>query len=115
MSEIALCGGGCGNWVALDRAASSCGVTIRGAVWCRECAEREVARVDVVLAAEKARAERLAEAAENVLMQVYAVSRNAVDQSVNTYSISACELEPLREALKPYMPGDLGDGQEEVE
>ena len=60
------------------------------------------------LAAEKARAERLAAAADNALMNAYPVSRNTITQDVNTYSISACELEPLREALKLYMPGDLG-------
>jgi hypothetical protein len=70
------------------------------------CDEVDALRAE--LAAEKARAERLAAAADNALMNAYPVSRNTITQDVNTYSISACELEPLREALKLYMPGDLG-------
>lgn len=61
----------------------------------------EIDALRAALAAAEARAERLADAADNVLMQV-------IPQGANTYSISACELEPLRAALKPYTPGDMG-------
>ena len=53
---------------------------------------------------------RLADAADNVLMQMWGYDENTLNNDV--YCVGVSELDALREALKPYMDDDLG---EEVE
>jgi len=61
------------------------------------------------LDAANARAERLADAADNVINHAWGYDENTINNDV--YCIDASELSALREALEPYMdePGDLGE------
>lgn len=70
-------------------------------------AEVETDALRAQLAAANANAERLADAADNVLVMMWGYDENTLNNDV--YCVGVTELDALREALKPYMdePGDL--------